>query len=76
MRRVRENIFEVTYHELGQPEEGGVYEVAGLGEVFLDVADLRYIGEAKSGGYAPTFFVSRTPAMGSYFTVVARQRAA
>ena len=76
MQRIRENIYQVTFAELGAPLDKGFYPVEGLGDVFLDVADLRYAAEARSGGYEPTFFVSKSGALENDFVVVARQQAA
>jgi hypothetical protein len=76
VKQIRPNIYEVTYTELGQPDEYGVYSVDGLGNVHMDLADLRYIGDQIAHGYEPIFFVSRAPAMNNEFVVVSRNRRA
>lgn len=76
MHRIRENIYQVTFAELGAPLDKGFYPVEGLGDVMLDVADLRYAAEAKALGNEPVFFVSRSGALENDFVVVARQQAA
>jgi len=76
MKQIRENVFQLTFEELGRPEEKGAYDVENLGTVYLDVADMRYITEHTALGHEPVFFVSRSPAMGNNFVVVSRNRAA
>ncbi|RYG36397.1 hypothetical protein EON81_09915 [bacterium] len=76
MRQIRSDIWEVNDDDLGRPEEAGVYEVSGLGDVHLDIADLRYVAENRGQGFKPTFFVRRSPALGGRFVVTSRQRAA
>lgn len=72
MKRIRENIWEVGYAELGEPFEKGYYPVPDLGEVFLDQADVRYIEGMKRANYEPRFFVSRSDTLDAY-VVVSRQ---
>lgn len=72
VKRIRENIWEVGYAELGEPFEKGYYAVPDLGEVMLDQADVRYIEGAKRAGYEPRFFVSKSDALAAYI-VVSRQ---
>ncbi|HEY0866291.1 MAG TPA: hypothetical protein VGE01_02870 [Fimbriimonas sp.] len=73
MRQIRENIWYVTYSELGKPFEKGPVKVDGLGTIFLDIADVRYINQHRELGYEPAFFVSRSEAMNGWMVVVARQ---
>jgi len=70
--QVRDNIFLVEYSELGEPFEKGYYQVADLGEVLIDQADVRYIEGMKAKGLSPRFFVSKEPALHGY-VVIARQ---
>ncbi|CAN5715636.1 hypothetical protein BH11ARM2_BH11ARM2_34530 [soil metagenome] len=76
MRQIRSDIWEVNDDDLGHPLEMGNYEVSGLGDVHLDVADMRYITEHRGQGYRPVFFVRQSPALGNRFVVTSRQRAA
>jgi hypothetical protein len=76
MKQIRENIFQVTFTELGNPPAKGVTTVAGLGEVMLDDADMRYAKNHSGLGYEPTFFISRSAPLGGRFVVVARQEKA
>lgn len=76
VEQIRPNIFRITWEELGQPVEKGPAPVEGLGTVYLDIADLRYAATSLEQGFEPTFFVSRSPAMGNDYVVVSRQRAA
>jgi len=76
MKQVRPNIFEVTFEELGHPDEYGVYPVEGLGNVHIDIADIRYIEQQMKAGYQPVFFVSRAPAINNEFVVVSRNQRA
>lgn len=76
MTQIRENIFRVSLSELGSPEDRGYYAVEGLGEVLIDQADLRYIGEMQALGYEPVFHVSRSAALNGAFVVVGRQQKA
>ncbi len=76
MKQIRENIWQVTFEDLGRPFEKGYYEVSGLGEVMLDQADIRYIDEQKAHGFDPIFHVSRSPALNNAFVVVGRQKKA
>ncbi len=72
MKRIRENIWEVGYSELGEPFEKGYYAVPDLGEVMLDQADVRYIEGMQRQGYEPRFFVSKSDTLNAY-VVVSRQ---
>lgn len=76
MKQIRDNIFQVTYSELGKPPAKGPVTLAGLGEIMLDQADLRYVKEMSSMGYEPTFFVSRSAPLKGRFVVVGRQQKA
>jgi hypothetical protein len=76
MKQIRDNIFEVTYSDLGKPGKKGDVAVKGFGTVMLDVADLRYIDDMKVLGYEPTFFVSRSAPLGGRYVVVSRQHRA
>jgi len=76
MRQIRENIWEISWSDLGQPLDKGFHPVEGLGEVFLDIADFRYASEHIAKGHEPVFFVGRAPAMGGHFIVMSRQHAA
>jgi hypothetical protein len=73
MKQIRENIFQVTFSELGKPTVKGPVTLDGLGEIMLDFADLRYAKESQSLGYEPTFFVSRSAPLQGRFVVVGRQ---
>jgi hypothetical protein len=73
MTTIRENIFRVTFDEIGSPVERGYYDLPNGGKVLIDLADMRYIQQAKSGGYDPIFFVSRTKSLEGDFVVVGRQ---
>lgn len=75
MRKIRENIFEISWSELGSPPERGFYKVVDLGEVLVDLADLRYAKEAATKGHEALFFVSRSGALQGDFVVVSRQQA-
>jgi hypothetical protein len=76
VRQIRENIFEITFSELGQPKKRGDVKLEGLGTVMIDAADLNYAGEISKLGYEPTFFVSRSKPLGGRFVVVGRQEKA
>lgn len=73
MKSIRENVFQVTYTELGNPFERGWVDLKGEGRLLLDEADIRFIREMKEQGYEPNFFISRSDIMGGDFIVVARQ---
>lgn len=62
----------VTWKDLGEPVTQGDYEVAGLGIVTIDDADLSF------GLRVPDahFFVRRSKALGGRFVVVSRQHPA
>ena len=76
MKQIRENIFQVTFSELGKPPAKGPVVLTGFGEVMLDEADLRYAKETSHLGYEPTFFVSRSAPLHGRFVVVGRQEKA
>lgn len=76
MTQIRPNVFFVTYTEIGKPTAKGLYEVADLGTLSIDEADIRYIRLYLEKGYEPAFFVSHAPTMGGRLVVVSRQRAA
>ncbi len=76
VKQIRENIFQVTYSELGKPPAKGPVKIEGLGEVMLDLADVRYAKEMATMGYEPTFFVSRSAPLHGRFVVVGRQEKA
>ena len=75
MKQIRENIFQVTYSELGKPPAKGWAPIEG-NELLLDEADMRYIRDHSKLGYEPTFFISRSEPMGGRFIVVGRQEKA
>jgi hypothetical protein len=75
MKQIRPNMWQVTYSELGKPDEKGYYKIPeGKGSVILDEADIRYIGEYLKKGFEPTFFIKPSAALRGAFTVVSRQR--
>lgn len=76
MTQIRENIWQVTFHELGEPPARGYYAVEGLGEVLIDQADLHYISETQAKGFEPIFHVSRSKALNNAFVVIGRQQKA
>lgn len=76
MKQIRDNIFYVTYSEIGKPVEKGLVDVPGAGQLNLDEADMRYIREYLDLGYEPAFFVSHSAPLGGRLVVVSRQRAA
>ncbi|MDR3690831.1 MAG: hypothetical protein P4L46_15745 [Fimbriimonas sp.] len=76
MKQIRENIFQVTYTELGKPPTKGMAKIPDLGLVHLDEADMRYVETSQGEGYEPTFFVSRSAPLGGQFVVVGRQEKA
>jgi hypothetical protein len=73
MKQIRENIYEVTFTDLGQPKKKGYFNVEGLGKVMLDEADLRFLTEVSEKGFEPTWHVSRSAALKGAFVVVSRQ---
>jgi hypothetical protein len=75
MTQIRENIFQVTYTELGQPQGKGYYPVPSGGELLLDEADFRYIREYLDRGFEPAFFIKRSAALRGAYVVVGRHRA-
>ena len=76
MRQIRDNIFEVTFTELGKPGKRGDVKMNGLGTVMIDTADLHYAEKMAGLGFEPIFFVSRSGALGGRFVVVGRQQKA
>ncbi len=76
MKQIRENIFQITCTELGNPPVKGPVIVKDFGEVMLDEADIRYIATSKGQGYEPTFFVSKSAPLQGRFVVVGRQEKA
>ena len=76
MKQIRENIFQVTFTELGKPPAKGPVIMEGFGEVMLDHADLRYAKEMQGLGYEPTFFISKSAPLMDRFVVVGRQQKA
>ena len=76
MKQIRSNIWQVTYSELGEPKARGYYPVADLGEVLMDQADIRYIGETQKLGYEPLFHVAKSKALAGAFVVIGRQEKA
>jgi hypothetical protein len=76
MKQIRDNIWQVTLDDLGTPQDRGYFEVAGLGEVLIDQADLRYISEMQTAGYDPLFHVSKSNALNGAYVVVGRQQRA
>ncbi len=73
MTAIRDNIFRVEHSELGNPRDRGFFDLPNGARLLIDQADLRYIQEAKSEGYEPAFFISRTHAFDNDFVVVGRQ---
>jgi hypothetical protein len=76
MKQIRDNIWQVSYDDLGQPRDRGYCAVSDLGEVLMDQADLRYIQEMKDSGYEPIFHVSKSKALNGAYVVVGRQQKA
>jgi hypothetical protein len=76
MKQIRDNIFELTFEDLGKPAKAGDVKVTDFGTVIIDVADLEYISRMRDQGYQPTFFVSRSRPLGGRFVVVSRQQKA
>ena len=76
MRQIRDNIFEITFTELGKPTKRGDVKVTDLGKVMVDVADLNYASDMLEKGYEPTFFISKSEPLGGRFVVVSRQHKA
>ncbi len=76
MKQIRENVYQITFSELGKPPVKGMAPVMDLGQVHLDEADMRYIKEHQGLGFEPTFFISRSAPMGGQFVVIGRQEKA
>jgi hypothetical protein len=75
MKQIREKIFQVSYSELGKPQDRGFHLVPEAGaKVLLDEADIRYIREYLERGYEPSFFIAKSAALRGAFTVIGRQR--
>jgi len=76
MTQIRSNMYQVSYTELGKPDEKGYYKIPnGLGDLMLDEADMRYIKEYLERGFEPAFFIKPAAALRGAYTVVARHRA-
>jgi|GEM_PF-1018815 len=74
MKQVRENVFQVTFEELGSPFEKGWASLPEGGRLLLDEADMRFIAEMRDQGYEnPTFFIGRTAALANDYGVLSRQ---
>jgi hypothetical protein len=76
VKQIRENIFQITYTELGKPQAKGPVILQSLGEVMLDEADIRYAHTSETQGYEPVFFVSRSEPLFGRYVVVGRQEKA
>lgn len=76
MKQIRANVFEVTHTELGHPVEKGTIKAPDGLPLHLNDADVRYIEVHSAAGYEPTFFVSRSEALGGDWIVVGRQHKA
>ena len=76
MKQIRDNIWQVTYSDLGDPNARGYYKVADLGEILMDQADIRYINEMEAQGFEPIFHVSKSKALNGALVVVGRQQKA
>ena len=76
MKQIRDNIWQVSYADLGEPSARGYYKVENLGEVLMDQADIRYIDEMQSKGFEPIFHVSKSKALNGALVVVGRQQKA
>ena len=76
MKQIRDNIWQVTFEDLGEPNARGYYAVEDLGEVLMDQADIRYIKEMETKGFEPVFHVSKSKALNGAFVVVGRQQKA
>lgn len=76
MKQIRDNIWQVTYSDLGEPDARGYYKVENLGEILMDQADVRYIKEMEDQGYEPVFHVSKSKALNGAFVVIGRQQKA
>ena len=64
--------FFLTYEQLGRPTHRQDIEVAGLGVVVVDEADVHYGMNNPDGG----FFVRLSRPLGNRFVVVSRQHKA
>ena len=73
MVKIRDNVYQIKHSELGSPTDRGWCEIAGEGKVLLDAADVNFINTMRDRGYEPVFTISRAPAMGGEFVVIARQ---
>jgi hypothetical protein len=75
MTQIRDNIWQVTYTELGKPEDKGYVPLPQENStLLLDEADMRYIRDYVEMGYEPSFFIKKSAALRGAFTVVGRQR--
>ncbi len=75
MNQIRPNIYQVTFAEIGSPVEHGPLKLENGETLHFDLADMRYAKAHAESGYEPTYFISKSAAMGGDFVVVARQRA-
>ena len=73
MNQIRPNIWQVSFSDLVEPSARGYYKVEGLGEVLMDQADIRYIGESQKLGFEPLFHVAKSKALNGAFVVTGRQ---
>jgi hypothetical protein len=64
--------YQVTYEQLGRPSHRQDIEVAGLGVVVVDEADVHYGQQHEHAA----FFVRPSKALGGRFVVVSRVQAA
>jgi hypothetical protein len=76
MKQIRPNIWQVSFSDLGEPGARGYYKVDDLGEVLMDQADIRYIGETQKLGFEPLFHVAKSKALNGAYVVIGRQEKA
>lgn len=76
MKQIRDNIWQVTYADLGEPTARGYYKVDDLGEILIDHADVRYIHEMEAQHLEPVFHVSKSKALNGALVIVGRQQKA
>jgi hypothetical protein len=76
MKQIRDNIWQITYSDLGEPTARGYYKVEDLGEVLIDHADVRYIHEMEGKGLEPVFHVSKSKALNGALVITGRQQKA
>lgn len=65
--------YTLTWKQLGEPKHKGDVDIAGLGTVVLDDADVHF---GRTTGPTATFFVRQSEALGGRFVVVSRQHKA